>query len=161
MTTTSWNACRWRTSRAVCVMLGGIPVRHRQLVFVGLSCQGNPVRLIQHLSQLNFLMCLFPAGRRLHKDGFHEPQRGSVSQESDRRFGVTLKTCFVIQKFDGSTYDKRTGKPSLQQSSEQEPSPLSGRGPRNPANCREDRRRASISRCDVCGSIIRQPKRVP
>ena len=45
-----------------------------KLVFVGISSDGNPVRLIQHLSQLNFLMLAAPKlGDQAVRIGFHEP----------------------------------------------------------------------------------------
>jgi hypothetical protein len=47
-----------------------------KLVFAGLDSNGSPVRLVQHLSQLNFLMLSAPKiGKKATRIGFHEPEQ--------------------------------------------------------------------------------------
>lgn len=54
-----------------------------KLVFVGLSSSGHPVRLVQHLSQLNFLMVSAPKlGEAAVRIGFHKPGIDLASQVS-------------------------------------------------------------------------------
>lgn len=44
-----------------------------KLVFVGIDANQNPVRLVQHLSQLNFLMLSAPKiGEKATRIGFHK-----------------------------------------------------------------------------------------
>lgn len=51
-----------------------------KLVFDGINSDGSPLRLMQHLSQLNFLMISAKKiGQTAARIGFHEPQ--SVIQE--------------------------------------------------------------------------------
>lgn len=46
-----------------------------KLVFDGINSDGNPLRLMQHLSQLNFLMISAKKiGETAVRIGFHEPQ---------------------------------------------------------------------------------------
>ena len=46
-----------------------------KLVFVGVDSDANPVRLIQHLTQLNFLMVSVPKiGEKATRIGFHSPE---------------------------------------------------------------------------------------
>ena len=49
-----------------------------KLVFVGVNGDNHPVRLIQHLSQLNFLMVSVPKlGDEAVRIGFHEPYQSA------------------------------------------------------------------------------------
>ena len=46
-----------------------------KLVFDGISSEGSPLRLMQHLSQLSFLMVAAKKiGDKAARIGFHEPQ---------------------------------------------------------------------------------------